>query len=410
MPRWGIDPVADELLILPSLLAWQGETGRLVVTRKFLTGAAAFARHWPGPVTSLLQKGKGPTTDLDPVEVGQGEGQTGVEIRPTEPAALRARLSRAGAALCLLSRAEVPTLHLCREIGVPVIFISEYSPLTERQILDSETGNPLLRLRRRLWLWRTERKRRAILPLAAGLQCSGTPTWLAYQGLCRDTILFFDNRVRAADVANDDVLADKAARLRRREPLRLVFGGRFVAMKGVMDLPRVAVSLRRLGVPFSFDVVGDGPLAGPLRARIAEAGLGEAMRVLGPQDFATGWLPHLRQNADLFVCGHPQGDPSSTYPEVMSCGVPIAGYDNEAFRGVVDKSGSGWLAPMHDAEALARTIAGLHADREALVAAGRRARDFGAACSFEVTYRARAHHLIRVSRLPEHLKQAALAA
>jgi glycosyltransferase involved in cell wall biosynthesis len=402
--------VTDELLILPSLHGWLGATGRLVVTRKFLTGAAEFARHWPGQVTTLIHKGDTSSGDFDPVEVGSSEDGVAIETRPTDRTALRARLSKAAVVLCLLSRAELPTLRLCRDLGVPVVFISEYSPLTERQILDAEFGmHPLRRLRRHLWLWRTERMRRAALPLADGLQCSGTPAWHAYGDLCRDTMLFFDNRVRAAEVADDAVLAARAERLRRRNPLRLVFGGRFVAMKGVMDLPRVAADLRRRGVAFSMDVIGDGPLAAPLRARITEAGLDPQMRVLGPQDFQTGWLPSLRLNADLFVCCHPQGDPSSTYPEVMSCGVPIAGYDNEAFRGIVAQSGTGWLAPLHDAAALAGEIAGLDADREALVDAGRRARDFGAACSFEVTYRARAVHLVRLSRLPEGVKRRAIA-
>ena len=69
---------------------------------------------------------------------------------------------------------------------------------------------------------------------------------------------------------------------------------------------------------------------GAFGALAALAGPGERqslqdlVTLRGVVDFATGWIPLLKQQADLFVCPHPQGDPSSTYPEVMSCGVPSA--------------------------------------------------------------------------------------
>ncbi len=397
--------VSDELVLLPSLAAQRGPNGGLVLTRKYMEGAARYAMGWPGPVTSLVRLTDRPTTDLDPAEYASDDGFSRLELRPTSSRAMADRLASAAAVMCLLSREEVATLRMCHRMGVPVICVAEYSPRTERQILDADSVSPVVRLRRRIWLWRTERMRRAVLPLAAGLQCSGTPTFEAYAGLCQDTILFFDNRVRRGDVADDSVLSSKAAQLRQGKPLRLVFGGRLVPMKGVMDLPRVASYLKRAGVPFTLDIFGDGPLKPELEARIAAEGLSRHMVLRGVLDFATGWIPHLRGHADLFVCCHPQGDPSSTYPEVMSCGVPIVGYDNDAFRGLVAHSGSGWMVPMSDAAALARSIEGLHHEREDVVRAARLARDFAAHHAFEATFATRIAHVIRNSRLPEGLKQ-----
>ena len=184
-----------------------------------------------------------------------------------------------------------------------------------------------------------------------------------------------------------------------------VFGGRLVAMKGVMDLPKVAGLLKSAGVPFTFDIFGDGPLRQALVSRIAADGLADHMNLCGVLDFASGLVPHLRSKADLFVCCHPQGDPSSTYPEVMSCGVPIVGYDNEAFRGVVAHSRSGWAVPVSNAAALAKKIEELHNDRGEVVRAARLARDFAARHAFEPTFDARLSHVIRNSRLPEVLKR-----
>ncbi len=394
-----------ELILLPSLSASRGPRGGLELTRKYMTGAAEYARHWPGPVTSLVRLSETRTTDMDHAEYFPGESETGLEVRPQDPEEMARRLSSAAAVVALLSRPERATAKLCHKLGVPVIFVSEYSPRTERQIMAAEVSNPVIRLRRNLWLWRTERIRRnGLLPIAAGLQCSGTPTYDTYAGLCRDTLLFFDNRVRQESIIDDTALAAKVTALRQGRPLRLVFGGRLVAMKGVLELPRVAAELARRGVPFSFDVYGSGPLAAAIDARIRAEGLHDRMALRGVLDFETGWIPYLRENADIFVCCHVQGDPSSTYPEVMSCGVPIAGYNNEAFRGIVRDSGAGWGVPMFDASALAQEIARLHADREEIATAAMRARGFARQHAFETTFFNRVRHFIRNSRLPEALK------
>jgi len=395
-----------ELVLLPALSAQRGPRGGLILTRKYMTGTAELARTWPGPVTSLVSLSDTPTTDMDHAEYLPGEAETELEVRPATPEALAARLAKAAAVLAFLSREEAETARLCHRLGVPIVFTAEYSPTTERQILDAEVSNPLVRLRRRVWLWRTERIRRQALRIAAGLHCSGTPTFENYRGLNDNMLLFFDNRVGREGVIDDGALEEKIARLRQAAPLRLVFGGRLIAMKGVMELPRVAGELARLGVPFQMDIFGGGPLKDALEAEIRSRGLNDRVVLRGVLDFDTGWIPYLKESADLFICCHPQGDPSSTYPEVMSCGVPIAGYDNEAFCGVVRESRGGWVTPMFDAARLAATVARLDANREEIAETAIRARDFARQHAFETTFANRARHLIRNSRLPDALKPA----
>jgi glycosyltransferase involved in cell wall biosynthesis len=55
-------------------------------------------------------------------------------------------------------------------------------------------------------------------------------------------------------------LAERAAAVKQGGPLRLLFSGRLVPMKGADHLVRVAVELRRLGVPFEMTVCGGGVL------------------------------------------------------------------------------------------------------------------------------------------------------
>jgi hypothetical protein len=83
-----------------------------------------------------------------------------------------------------------------------------------------------------------------------------------------------------------------------------------------------------------------------MRAQVAKRSLENLIQFKGPLDFERELIPFIRENVDLFVCCHRQGDPSCTYLETMSCGVPIAGYDNEAFAGLVKTSAAGWFTPM----------------------------------------------------------------
>jgi colanic acid/amylovoran biosynthesis glycosyltransferase len=400
------DDAALELIVLPSITAHRGPRGGLVLTQKYLNGVAAYAEGWPGPVVSLVRLSDTPTTDMDHVEVLAGQERTEFELRPKSRVELERRLSKAAAVAALLSPDEAETAVLCAKLGVPLIFGSEYSVKTEMQIIDASFSNPLRRWRKKWWTLGAERKRLAALRIAAGIQCSGTPTYEIYRHVNANALLYFDNRVPREQVIGEADLELKLADMLKRPALRLVFGGRLIAMKGVLFLPAVAEELRRLGIPFTMEIYGKGPLEAPLAEEIARRGLEGEVSMMGSRDFLTGWVPLLKRDTDLFVCPHPQGDPSSTYPEVMSCGVPIVGFDNEAFTGIVSHSNGGWLVPSKDAIALAGEIARLHADRAAIAAAARNARKFALKHAFEATFARRTEHLVRSSRLPDHLKSA----
>jgi colanic acid/amylovoran biosynthesis glycosyltransferase len=387
-----------ELVLLPSLNAQRGASGGLVLTRKFLSGVAEYAAYWPGRVTALVRIDEHPTSDMDRVEVQPVQETFAIEVRPPDPTTLRARLRDSSVVLAFLSREEGPTVHLCRELGVPLVYSSEYSAKTECEIVDTQTRNPVLRWRRKLWIRAVERARIEALGHAAGIQCSGTPTYEVYGKVHANALLFFDNRVRRADVINVEAMDFKCRTIEQGRPLRLAFGGRLIAMKGVADLPLVARALAARGVPFTLDIYGHGDLEPHLRKRVRQFGLDDHVRFRGVLDFQQEWIPTLKRDVDLFICCHPQGDPSSTYPEVMSCGVPIAGYDNDAFKGIVQHSEGGWLAPTGQPEALAMVVARLHEQRANLVAVAWRARDFAAAHAFESTFASRARHVIDASR------------
>lgn len=391
-----------ELIILPSLKARRSLSGALTLTQKFLDGAAEYAHAWPGPVTVIVEIKDDKSSNMDQVEVMPENLEIGLELRPQDTQVFAARLAQAAVVLAFLTQDETETAAFCKRSGIPIVFITEYTPQTEVQIVKAATRNPVLRLRRKLWIRQSARKRLEILrKYSTGLQCSGKPTYDLYKSVACNPMLFFDNRVRSADILDDAGLAETCNHLKQGAPLRLIFGGRLIAMKGVLELPRVARALDRLKVPYRLDIYGSGVLEDALRNTISQTGLSDRVAVHPPMDFQTGWIPLLKRAADIFVCCHPQGDPSSTYPEVMSCGVPIIGYNNEAFAGIVQESGAGRAVPMHDAPALAAEIAQLDNDRQTLCAMSQQGRDFARDHCFETTFNRRVEHLINISRLPD---------
>jgi glycosyltransferase involved in cell wall biosynthesis len=84
----------------------------------------------------------------------------------------------------------------------------------------------------------------------------------------------------------------------------------------------------------------------------------------------------------------------------MSCGVPIAGYGNEAFLGVRDAADSGWAVTVGRINELADAVSQLHSRRNDIVEHSSRALEFAVQNCFENTFERRVDHLIGLSRLP----------
>jgi glycosyltransferase involved in cell wall biosynthesis len=384
---------AKSLVILPSIGAVQHPDGQITITRKFLDGVAEMARHWDGPVEVILPPIEATTDNLDSVRIDPREVGVTVKVVPFEAQRLMPELAEAGIVLATVYYLLNDAAEWCRQVGVPCVYVSEYTLQTRLQILGAEVSNRLVRARRRFWEYGQERRIRAGLRLAAGVQCNGTPTYDAYQSICANSLLFFDGRVERRMLISPDELAQRLDYLKSGRPLRLAFSGRFIRMKGADHLPLVARELKRRQVPFEMTICGDGVLAESMRQQIHAMGLEDCVRMLGVLDFANQLVPLVKREVDVFVCCRRQGDPSCTYIETMSCGVPIVGYENEALAGLLRRVPAGIGVPMDDVSALADAVARLNTDRESLATMSRRALEFAAENTFEETFRKRIEHL-----------------
>jgi glycosyltransferase involved in cell wall biosynthesis len=155
--------------------------------------------------------------------------------------------------------------------------------------------------------------------------------------------------------------------------------------------------LKASGLRFRFDVFGPGEQATQMRHQIENENLSDMMTIHDPLDFDTELVPWLRMNADIFVCCHRQSDPSCTYMETLGCGVPIAGYMNNAFAGVLELGDIGWGVGMDDIDALAKCIRNADNDREAIANKSANAVKLSSSHSFERTFQARIDQLNEIA-------------
>ncbi len=393
------------LAICTAMTATPGSrSGSFVLTRKFVDGVREYCRHWPGEVSVWIQRVAHADSNLDHMEVHPADVPFElhwIDGSERDPSRFATALSEADLVLAALVDKHVCLADACMQARVPLVYVTEYSVRTRQQIVRAETRNPFIRWRRHIWSTRIEHAYRRAVSLAAGAQCNGLPTYRAYQSLNERCLLYFDTRVRESQLASKDALERRLTVLRQDRPLRLAFSGRLIAMKGADHLPMVASELKRRGVPFTMDICGGGELEPGMRAAITRFQLDDCVRMRGVLDFEKQLLPLIASEVDLFVCCHRQGDPSCTYLETYSCGVPIVGYDNEAFAGLAEVSNVGgrtWVTPLDDPITLAAKIADLNGRREEIADASHNALAFASRHTFENTMRQRVQHMIECMR------------
>ena len=157
-------------------------------------------------------------------------------------------------------------------------------------------------------------------------------------------------------------------------PLRIVFVGRLVPLKGVDMLIEAAVPLLRSGAA-SLDVVGDGPEMPALRARIAAADVGPAVSL-------PGWIDQrevIQRIARADVLGFPsiREFGGGVVLEAMALGVVPVVVDHGGPRELLsDETGVRVpLGPRAEIVAgLARVLESLAGDRPRVAAMGERGR------------------------------------
>lgn len=162
-------------------------------------------------------------------------------------------------------------------------------------------------------------------------------------------------------------------------PMRLLSVGRLVAFKGFDVLIDACAELRKRGVGFTCEIVGEGVLREDLEARGAHHQLGDTVKFSGAQsqDYVTGAL----RNCDIFVLASviDEAGASDIFPtviaEAMASGKPVVSTTVAGIPELVANGETGLLVPPRDVASITDAIARAMSDaelREMFGRAGRR--------------------------------------
>lgn len=189
----------------------------------------------------------------------------------------------------------------------------------------------------------------------------GRETYDHYAPLCRQPQLVHDIHVAEADHLD-------AGDLRRKQqqaaggPLRIVYVGRAVPMKGPFDWIETLRGLARTGVDFHATWLGDGPLLDDMRSAIDAAGLSGRVALPGFVQDRQAVLDALRQAHVMLFC-HKTPESPRCLIEALISATPLVGYDGAFAADLVSRHQGGELVPLGDTESLTRVLADLCRDR-----------------------------------------------
>lgn len=382
------------LTLLPSVPIWI-ESNKLTFDRKFYDGIVKYCSLWPGNVRCVMRQGNQEPPKFGLVTLEKEELPFEIQIVKTCNNITESHLADSNTVLASGDNHEL--LHisdLCKKNSIRCIYIIEYTLKTRLQIVALEAPTILHRIKRIIFTLSQERRRSRAFLLANGIQANGVPSFDSYSSEKKDDLLYFDNRVKSSEIITDAQLGERLSYLKSNKPLRLAFSGRLIKIKGADDLITVANLLNRSGVDFIFSIYGTGDLDIYMQEQIIQKKLTEKVFLKGAVDFHSSLLPALKAHTDLFICLHKQGDPSCTYIETLSCGLPIVGYGNQAFTGILSKKNIGWSAPINDAKEISKVIDLLDKNRHLIAEKAQYSIEIAKENDFETTFTKRVNHLI----------------
>lgn len=380
------------LVITPSVPVWR-DGDLYIFDRKFYDGIVLYVELWVGEIRCIMT-----TTNQAKPEFGliyKKEKELPFQCTILNNYEKINKNHLAGASIVLASGDSFNQFHLsklCKAIKTKCIYIIEYIPETRYQIASLSTKNFIVKLRRFFYLWNGERKRLTAFSLSNGLQMNGFPAFYEYRKF-RNSIIYYDNRVYKNLIIGIKELENRVDYLLKNKPLRLAFSGRLIHMKGVDHLLKIAKLLKERGIIFNLTIYGTGNLKNEMDKFITSNNLANCVEMRGSVDFYKTLLPELKQSVDLFVCLHRQSDPSCTYLETLSCGIPIVGYENKAFSGLLKQADIGWGAKLNDINGIVKIIESLDKNREMISLKSKLSMIFALSNDFESTFRKRIVHL-----------------
>lgn len=370
------------VIVLPDPLRIDGHI--VEITTKTLEGLTLLAREWPGEMVVVARQApfsRSPAWTAVPRQDLPFDLE--ISNAPRDSHALRAA-------------AVMQAFHAPEDLGIVdvagrrLVWIGEF-PVRERIRVGTMSGSVVDKARATAgWLRKEPALRRAVAQ-AGGFQANGYPAWDSYAKLSDKRLLYFDTRVTASQMMS-------GTRARRPVPgtLRLGFSGRHESVKGPLYAVAAYRKLRDAGADVSLDVFGEGSQTHQIARELS----GDARATIhGVVPYADRWVDQVRDDVDLMLLPHTQGDPAGTYLEAAALGVPVLGFANAALSPLVKRHGIGWTVRPHDVDAMAEKVVELLSDGVEMARAGREGISFMKEHTAEKEFRRRVQHLREVAQV-----------
>lgn len=411
------DPCGLELVVLPQDHARFLPDGSVCTAQRLLDEMHDYARLWPGPVAALLRPA--PTLDLDeaPVVVDPADLPFGLfRANLHDERRLAGALVDAAVVLATLETDHLKVATICRRLGVPCVFATRHTLAARRQLLRFRTRNPFRRLHHARRLLKDEKQVSESLSLASGLQCCGTPTLDEYSQAIKSRLLYFESSATTEQLVDPAMLHKRLLDLRRGETLQLIYLGPLERAAGAHHLVRLARMLADRNIDFLLRVFGQGALGRTIERQIGATGLRSRVRLGGRPCCGDALLPTLGCTADLVIAPQPVDDSAPGYLDAFSAGVPVVGFANAAFTGLLRTARAyameepGVATPVGSVPALAAAVEALDRDRPRLVRLSVQARLFARRHTRDRTLDRRIAHLRSLCRYPAYVADNSLSA
>ena len=360
---------------------------RLLVDRKFHDGMQMYCRRLQVPICTVNPISADLSNAIDIIEVPLSEAGYSVLALASDPHGLSA-----GDAAALHETISQSTLiygnpndfgwqHIARRLRKPYVMMLEYDLDTRLRIILAEPSSVLRKaLRATKSVLRYFLRDMSSAREAYEVHCNGYPIYQATRNWARRRLLYLDSRLREDDIISETQLESRLA-LRSGRPLKLLFSGRYEPLKGASDVVKTAVSCLRQGHDIELHCYGRGSLKAEMEQLAAQAPISGRIHIHDAVPFPE--LMAIAKTCDAFICCHIQNDPSCTYLESFGCGLPVAGYENRMWKGLLAASGGGIGVPLGDVSALTESIRRLISDAALLEETSKKARAFASAHAFE---------------------------
>ena len=138
---------------------------------------------------------------------------------------------------------------------------------------------------------------------------------------------------------------------------KLVCVARLVELKGIHHLLKALAFLKKMGLPFSLKIAGEGNYRAELERLRVHLGIEKQVEFLGQVPYQN--LPLLYHQSDLFVLPSLNESFGQTFAEAMACGLPIVGTTAGGIPEVTGPHQAPWLVEPGNPEALAEKLATL---------------------------------------------------